>query len=66
MPSPPNYPILEEDAAPQTEVVYSTSHFDLLAKTMKPGEEPYDSLRVPRRSRLDAAVQTRPSGVWGT
>jgi len=31
----------------KTEVVYSTAFFDLLAKTMKPGEEPYYSLRVP-------------------
>ncbi len=31
----------------KTEVVFATPFFDLLAKTMKPGEEPYYSLRVP-------------------
>ena len=54
----------------KTEVVYSTAFFDLLAKTMRPGEEPYYSLRVPDFAvivaltgddRLLAVRQYRPS-----
>jgi ADP-ribose pyrophosphatase len=53
-----------------TEVVFSTAFFDLLAKTMKPGELPYYSLRVPdfavvvaltEDHRMLAVKQYRPS-----
>jgi ADP-ribose pyrophosphatase len=54
----------------KTEVVFSTPFFDLLAKTMKPGELPYYSLRVPdfavmvaltEDDRMLAVRQYRPS-----
>ena len=54
----------------KTEIVFSTPFFDLLAKTMKPGEEPYYSLRVPdfavivaltEDGRMLAVRQYRPS-----
>ncbi len=54
----------------KTEIVFSTPFFDLLAKTMKPGEEPYYSLRVPdfavvvaltEDERMLAVRQYRPS-----
>jgi ADP-ribose pyrophosphatase len=54
----------------KTEVVFSTPFFDLLGKTMKPGEEPYYSLRVPdfavivaltTDDRMLAVRQYRPS-----
>src|SRR5579863_1483060 len=54
----------------KTEVVFSTRFFDLLAKTMKQGEEPYYSLRVPEFAvvvalteddRMLAVRQYRPS-----
>jgi ADP-ribose pyrophosphatase len=54
----------------KTEVVFSTAFFDVLAKTMKPGEAPYYSLRVPDFAvivaltgddRMLAVRQYRPS-----
>jgi ADP-ribose pyrophosphatase len=54
----------------KTEVVFSTPFFDLLAKTMKSGELPYYSLRVPdfavmvaltEDDRMLAVRQYRPS-----
>ena len=54
----------------KTEVVFSTPFFDLLAKTMNPGELPYYSLRVPdfavmvaitEDDRMLAVKQYRPS-----
>lgn len=54
----------------KTEVVFSTPFFDLLAKTMSPGELPYYSLRMPdfavmvavtEDDRMLAVKQYRPS-----
>jgi len=54
----------------KTEIVYSTPFFDLLAKTMKDGEQPYYSFRVPdfavtvaitEEGRMLAVRQYRPS-----
>lgn len=43
----------------KTEVVYTTRFFELLAKTMKPGEEPYYSLRVPDFATVVAITEDR-------
>jgi ADP-ribose pyrophosphatase len=54
----------------KSEVVFSTAFFDLMAKTMKAGEEPYYSLKVPdfavivaltEDDRMLAVRQYRPS-----
>lgn len=54
----------------KTEIAYSTAWFDLLAKTMRPREAPYYSLRLPdyasviaitEKQRLLAVRQYRPA-----
>lgn len=43
----------------KTEVAFSTPWFDLLAKTMKPGEAPYYSLRLPDYTAVVAVTEER-------
>lgn len=43
----------------KTEVTFSTPWFELLAKTMKPGEAPYYSLRIPDYAAIIAITDDR-------
>lgn len=43
----------------KTEVAFSTPWLDLLAKTMKPGEQPYYSLRLPDYTAIIALTDDR-------